>query len=191
VSDLAAYVRHAELFGTECVYETAQDGWLNERRREFPPIDLMRMTPAERDEFLAEREQAFAAYKRDVEHAVRWLQRLRLELDSIEAGRMRGRYHVGRCRRRSRAETRVAAQLLADEGLTRVEIAEKMGVSVKTIDNALSPGAVQTTADLRSAVRGMKPTANEGGEMGGLRPPELGSTMRDDDEGQMPLWKTA
>jgi hypothetical protein len=148
---LEEFVRHAERFGTECVYETAAEGYLGERE----------------------------------------LRRLRIELDSIEVARRSGRYHVGRRRRRSRAETRVAAQVLADRGLTRVEIAEKMSVSVKTIDNALSPGAVQATQTLRSDVRGMKTPANEGVKTGGSSPPELGSTMRDDDEGQMPLWETA
>jgi hypothetical protein len=143
---LAQFIRHAELFGTDLVDETAANGLLG----------------AIADGYLDERE----------------LRRLRVELDTIEAGRRSGRYRVGRRRRRSRTETRVAAQLLAEDGLTRVEIAEKLGVSAKTIDNALSPGVVQTTQTLRSVARGMKTPANEGVETGGSRPPELGSTMR-------------
>jgi hypothetical protein len=72
----------------------------------------------------------------------------------------------------------VAAQLLADDGLTRVEIAAKLGVKVKTVDNLLSPGALQTTQHLRLRVRGIKTPANEGVKTGGLDPPEPGSATR-------------
>jgi hypothetical protein len=147
---LAEFVRHAELFGTECVYGTAEA-------------------------YLAERE----------------LRRLRIELDTIEAGRRTGRYSVGRRRRRTRAETQVAIELLLADGLTRREVAAKLGLSDRTVDFYLTPKERRMTPDLPKAFRRRKAPANEGVEMGGLRPPELGSTMRCDETGQMTLGETA
>jgi hypothetical protein len=169
---LRRYVRHAELFGILCVGSTVVTYW----HGLLPaPVDLTWITPAEQERILDERERVFA----EVHRAAR---RLQLELDRIEANRKgrSGRFTVGKRRRRSRAETAVAAQLLADDGLTRVEIAAKLGVSAKTIDNLLSPGVVQTTEPLRERVRGMKPPANQGVKTGGLGPHRDGSTMRGD-----------
>jgi hypothetical protein len=113
--------------------------------------------------------------------------RLQFELDGIEANRKSNgeRFTIGKRRRRSRTETAVAAQLLAEDGLTRSEIAEKLNVRVKTVDNLLSPGAVKMTDSLSSSVRGMKTPANEEVEMGGHGPSGLGSTMRPDEGEQI------
>lgn len=159
---LAQFIHHAERLGVAFVYETAES-------------------------YLGERD----------------LRRLRIELDTIEAQRhakLQKRYDDAKRpdaikrrhsdlkrttrRRRSRVETQVAAQVLADDGLTRLEIAEKLGVTVKTIDNLLSPAAAKTTETLRSSVRGIKSPANKGvpEPKDGLF--SLGSTMRFGEEAE-------
>jgi hypothetical protein len=72
---LAAYIRHAERFGTECVVETFTDeqtrafaGWHRELRRMLPPpVELTWLPPHERERVLDEREAVFADYRRRYE----------------------------------------------------------------------------------------------------------------------------
>jgi hypothetical protein len=155
---LAEFVRHAELFGSECVFETAEH-------------------------CLDERE----------------LRHLRIELDTIEAERIeaerrRGRYRVGRKRRRTRAESQAAIQFLLDEGLTRGEVAGKLGLSLRTMDFYLTPNERRMTADLTSRIRRHKTPANEE-----VKKPEIGSpglsggpsATRAEETGQMTLEESA
>lgn len=61
------------------------------------------------------------------------LERLRVELDSIEAGRKSGGFTVGKRRRRSEEETRQAVLSLSVEGMVVPAIADKMGLSDATV----------------------------------------------------------
>lgn len=95
---LAEFVRHAQKFGTELVYETAS----------------MSLGP-------------------------RALARLQVELDAIEAGRKSGSgFSIGKRRRRSREQTREAVVQLSVEGFVIPAIADKLGLSDKTVKNYLS-----------------------------------------------------
>ncbi len=98
---LQEYLRHAELYGTDGVYESAE----------------------------AE------------EHDSSTLALLRVELDALEAAARSGRYSAGKRRKRSREETTNAVRLLSVGGLTRREIAAKLGVSDKTVANYLAVAA--------------------------------------------------
>jgi len=62
------------------------------------------------------------------------LMRLRVELDAIAAGK-RGRYGtlIGKRRRRTSEETRDAVLVLSEEGLVRDAIADKLGISERTV----------------------------------------------------------
>ena len=89
---LAEFIRHAELFGTVCVYETAETY----------------LTRAE-------------------------LSRLQIEVDAIEAATKGRRFATRKRRRRPRRETQNAVSVLATEGFTTLEIAEKLGVRPETV----------------------------------------------------------
>jgi len=87
-------VRHARLFGTECVYETAEQEGLSS-------ADLAR---------------------------------LRIELDELEAGRKsKHGFSIGKRRRRSSDETRDAALALSVDGFVPKAIADKLGISDRTV----------------------------------------------------------
>jgi DNA invertase Pin-like site-specific DNA recombinase len=62
------------------------------------------------------------------------LLRLRVELDAIDAGK-RGRFGtvIGKRRKRTSDETRDAVLLLSEEGLVRGAIADKLGISERTV----------------------------------------------------------
>jgi hypothetical protein len=77
---LDRYVRHAELFGTECVYETAAQMWpawaalvreeLDAVHEAHPaPVDLTRAVPADHDRRLDEYQRRFKTYKKRVGEA--------------------------------------------------------------------------------------------------------------------------
>jgi Homeodomain-like domain len=87
-------IRHAHLFGTECVYETGEQEGLSS-------ADL---TP------------------------------LRIELDELDAGRKsRLGFSIGKRRRRSSDETRAAALALSVDGFVPKAIADKLGISDRTV----------------------------------------------------------
>jgi hypothetical protein len=87
-------IRHAHLFGTECVYETG------------------------------EQEGLFSAD----------LARLRIELDELEAGRKsKHGFSIGKRRRRSSDETRDGALALSVDGFVPKAIADKLGISDRTV----------------------------------------------------------
>jgi hypothetical protein len=91
---LTGLIRHARLFGTESVYETA----VMER---LPKANLAR---------------------------------LRIELDAIDAGRKSSHgYTVGKRRRRSSDETRDAVLALSVDGLVPAAIADKLGLSDRSV----------------------------------------------------------
>jgi hypothetical protein len=112
ITTLQEYVRHAELFGTECVYETAlEEG-----------------------------------------HGPRTLARLRVELDSIEASRKSRRgFTIGKRRRRPKAETRAAVEVLSLEGLVPSAIAHKLGISEKATKEHLRALRGRTESALAAA----------------------------------------
>jgi hypothetical protein len=69
----------------------------------------------------------------------RALARLRIELDAIEASRKSGSgFTIGKRRRRSRGQTREAVVQLSVEGFVVPAIADKLGISDKTVRNYLS-----------------------------------------------------
>ena len=69
----------------------------------------------------------------------RALARLQIELDAIEARTKSGSgYSIGKRRRRSRAQTRAAVIQLSVEGFVVPAIADKLGISDKTVRNYLS-----------------------------------------------------
>lgn len=87
-------LRHAHLFGTECVYETGKQEGL-------PSADLAR---------------------------------LRIELDELDAGRKsKHGFSIGKRRRRSSDETRAAALALSVDGFVPKAIADKLGISDRTV----------------------------------------------------------
>jgi hypothetical protein len=91
-------IRHAHLFGTECVYETGEQEGLSS-------ADLTR---------------------------------LRIELDELEAGRKsRLGFSIGKRRRRSSDETRAAALALSVDGFVPKAIADKLGISDRTVRSYL------------------------------------------------------
>lgn len=96
---LEQYVRHAELYGTECVYETAEEEG----------------------------------------HGPTTLALLRIELDSIEAGRKSssGKYTVGKRRRRGADETHRAVVALSTAGLIPAAIANKLDISKNRVQQLL------------------------------------------------------
>jgi hypothetical protein len=124
---LAQFIRHAERFGPECVLETAGQIWWSELPS---PVELTRLLPAEVDRVLDDRERIFAAYHDNVD-------RLRIELDALEAVRRGQSFTVGTRRRRSEIETARYAHALARElsetGLIRTvvehRVADKLGLS--------------------------------------------------------------
>jgi hypothetical protein len=125
-----AYVVHARKFGTELVFETAKHDVTRWARSAKPrPVDLAWMTPDAREQVFARRE----VYRQQLEDAYQWLLRLRVELDAIEATRKRGRYTVGKKRRRSPQETATAARLLLDEGLVEIAVANRLGITKKRL----------------------------------------------------------
>ena len=132
---LEEFVRHAQLFGTECVAETAAQEW---RRRLPAPADLAWMAPAERQRVLDEGAAVCGEVLADA-------CRLRIELDAAEAEQKNGRYTVGKRRRRSEVETARYAWALALEwgennrGIER-KIADKLGISDAYARRALNLG---------------------------------------------------
>ena len=87
-------IRHARSFGTECVYETAEQEGLSS-------ADLAR---------------------------------LRIELDELDAGRKsKHGFSIGKRRRRSADETREAALALSVDGFVPKAIADKLGISDRTV----------------------------------------------------------
>ena len=141
---LEQFVRHAELFGVDCVYETAREVWANELRDGLPqPRDITWMAPLAREQLLDERERAFADYKAECRRVVENLRRLRIELDAIERGRKGpgGKFTVGQSRRRYNGESVAAARALKLDGLTTDEIRVKLGVSFKHAQRLLASGA--------------------------------------------------
>jgi Homeodomain-like domain len=91
-------IRHARLFGTECVYETGEQEGLSS-------ADLAR---------------------------------LRIELDELEAGRKsKYGFKIGKRRRRSSDETRAAALALSVDGFVPKAIADKLGISDRTVRSYL------------------------------------------------------
>ncbi len=141
---LERFVRHAELFGGDCVDETAREVWASELRDCLPqPRDLTWMAPLARELLLDERERAFADYRAECRQAVENLRRLRIELDAIERGRKGpgGKFTVGKSRRRFNGESVAAARALRLDGLTTNEIRVKLGVSFKHAQRLLASGA--------------------------------------------------
>jgi DNA-binding NarL/FixJ family response regulator len=87
-------IRHARSFGTECVYETAEQEGLSSAD----------------------------------------LSRLRIELDELDAGRKtRLGFSIGKRRRRSSDETREAVLALSVDGFVPRAIADKLGISDRTV----------------------------------------------------------
>ena len=80
------------------------------------------------------------------------MDRLRIELDAIEAGRKSGRFNVGKRRRRSEMETAryafALAQELAENGLVRTvvehRVADKLGVSDVYVRRMLKLGRMMS-----------------------------------------------
>jgi hypothetical protein len=95
---VSQFIRHAQLFGTELVFETASENGFSELE----------------------------------------LERLRIELDAIEAARKSGRFTVGRRRRRAPDETVRAARQLRSEGLVVAAIADKLGISDAHVKRCLN-----------------------------------------------------
>lgn len=60
---------------------------------------------------------------------------LRVELDYLNATEKGATFTIGKRRKRSTEETAKAVELLSIAGLTRREIAGKLGLSDKTVDN--------------------------------------------------------
>jgi hypothetical protein len=91
-------IRHARLFGTECVYETGEQEGL-------PRADLAR---------------------------------LRIELDELDTGRKsKHGFNIGKRRRRSSDETRAAALALSVDRFVPKAIADKLGISDRTVKSYL------------------------------------------------------
>jgi Homeodomain-like domain len=66
------------------------------------------------------------------------LARLRIELDELEAGRKSGLgFSIGKQRRRSSDETRAAALALSVDGFVPKAIADKLGISDRTVRSYL------------------------------------------------------
>jgi DNA-directed RNA polymerase specialized sigma24 family protein len=66
------------------------------------------------------------------------LTRLRIELDELEAGRKsRHGFSIGKRRRRSSDETRAAALALSVDGFVPKAIADKLGISDRTVRSYL------------------------------------------------------
>jgi DNA-binding NarL/FixJ family response regulator len=104
-----ALMRHAERFGTESVYETAE-------AENLPSRDLAL---------------------------------LRVELDSLEAGRKSSRgFTIGRRRRRTRDETRDAVLALSVQGLVPKSIADKLGIADRTVRRYLQASGA-TAAEMQ------------------------------------------
>jgi hypothetical protein len=146
VTTLEQYIKPAEKYGVELVYETAKqewvggfDGWRRQRRDQLPrAVDLTWMAPADRDRLLEDRERAFREYRaefdRQKQEVAERLFRLRVELDRIA---FRTGPTVGQRRRRSGDETTRAVQMLAGEGLITSEIALKLGISAAHVQRVL------------------------------------------------------
>jgi hypothetical protein len=95
---LDQFIRHAHLFGTECVFETGEQEGLSS-------ADLAR---------------------------------LRIELDELDAGRKsKHGFSIGKRRRRSADETREAAVALSVDGSVPKAIADKLGISDRTVRSYL------------------------------------------------------
>jgi hypothetical protein len=87
-------IRHASLFGTECVYETGEQEGLSN-------ADLAR---------------------------------LHIELDELDANlKSKHGFSIGKRRRRSSDETRAAALALSVDGFVPKAIADKLGISDRTV----------------------------------------------------------
>jgi hypothetical protein len=108
---LEQLIRHARLFGAECVYETGEQAGLSRQD----------------------------------------LARLRIECDALEAKRTTasGRFTVGTRRRRSEDETRSAVLALSVDGFVPSAIADKLGISDRTVRSYLR----QTGASAPELVR--------------------------------------
>jgi hypothetical protein len=108
-------IRHAQSFGTECVYETGEQEGLSS-------ADLTR---------------------------------LRIELDELDAGRKsKHGFRIGKRRRRSSEETRDAALALSVDGFVPKAIADKLGISDRTVRGYLKQSgatAYEAVQDLPKA----------------------------------------
>ncbi len=137
---LAPYFRHAERFGPEFVFETAEAAWTSEvvsshrelRKRLPRPRDITWMAQAELDLLLDEREVAFAGYHAEFDRLLAEVRtslvRLRVEIDMIEA---RGpRWQRNAHRPTSTVELKRAVATLAADGLPSVEIARALNLRV-------------------------------------------------------------
>jgi len=91
---LEKLIRHANLFGTVCVFETAEPEGLSSAA----------------------------------------LARLRIELDELDVGcKSKQGFSIGKRRRRSSDETRAAALALSVDGFVPKAMADKLGISDRTV----------------------------------------------------------
>jgi hypothetical protein len=174
---LAEYVRHAERFGGELVFETARSEWvnrlageMNELRRSLPPpADITWMAPEERERLLDRREIAFADYHDEVSKRTRRvrddLMRLRIVCDESEAKRNGKRKAV---RRRLAEDTVIMVKQLRSERFPIPVIADKLGITDAHVKRCLREvGQVQ---DLRNNGRNPSVHAADSAPKSKVRP---------------------
>jgi hypothetical protein len=100
------------------------------------------------------------------------LARLRVHVDEAERNRRRGRFTVGKRRRRSEAERVLQVHLLHEEGFLASEIASKIGISAERVDRLLRSKPTGATNVSGFAFRAPKSPANQGVKTPGRQGPQ-------------------
>jgi hypothetical protein len=137
---LAPFVRHAVLFGDECVVETAREMFTaeaNEMRRKMPgPVDLTWLPEVERERLLDERIEARASFCAEVVAMKRALDRLPVEIALAQRRAAKPRARQTR-QRRTTAALRAQVLDLHQRGLVLAAIANTLNISDRRVRELL------------------------------------------------------
>jgi hypothetical protein len=154
--DLAAFVRHAALYGDEIVVETAREmctAYANRLRLETipPPVDITWMVPADRDRLLDERIAAREAFRAELIAMKRDLERLPAEiaLARAKAGKTKTAQTP---RRRTTPALREQVLALHERGLVVSAIGNTLNVSDRRVRELLAPAGNRRNGGRQASV---------------------------------------
>ena len=138
--DLAPLVRHAILYGDECVVESGREMFTAEanakRRRMAGPVDLTWCSEAERERLIDERIESRAAFRAELVEMRRAIDRLSAEI-ALARRKAGKRDRSQRRRRQTTPALRGQITELYDRGLVVAVIADTLNVSDRRVRELL------------------------------------------------------
>jgi hypothetical protein len=157
--DLTPFVRHAVLFGDECVAETAREMFTaqaNTMRRELPPpADLTWLPEVERERLIDERVQARAAFRAEIIETKNALDRLPAEI-ALARRKARKKATPQKRRRPTTAPMRTQVLELYERGLILAAIADTLNVSDRRVQEILRDAGYRRNGHGKRLVQAMK-----------------------------------